>query len=738
MIRHVSIACMFVLFASLSETYAAAPRVLPEGKQPKDARLEPPKDLNGYFPLVVPKSKEEWQARAEKVRRQIAVAEGVWPQPEKTPLNVVIHGRTDKGDYTVEKVYFESVPGFFVTGNLYRPKNKTGKVPGVLFPHGHWNDGRFIDIGRSAVRKEIVIGSERFESGGRSLLQALPVQCARMGCVCFHYDMIGYADSIQLGEDAKKAFELAHRFAKQRSELNTTSDWGLFSAQAEAHLQSIMGLQTWNSIRAIDFLLSLPEIDSTRIAVTGASGGGTQTMLLAGLDPRITLSFPAVMVSTAMQGGCTCENASCLRVGTGNIEFAGLFAPKPQGMTAANDWTKEMAAKGFPELKQLYTLLGAPKDVELFANTHFQHNYNYVSRACFFSFINKHFKLGLEEPVVEEDFDRLTREEMTVWDAAHPLPEHGDAFERKLCRQLAEASQKQLDTLVPKDAASLAKWRDVIGGAFESIIGGDLPAKSDLALTQEQTTDTGNSTRYLGLVQINSRGEQLPAVLFQPKNWNGRAVIWLSEQGKVALFADDGSPANDVKRLLDSGIAVFGLDLLYQGEFLPQDEPTEKNRTVKNPREFAGYTYGYNYTLLAQRAHDVLSMISFVKNNSQQPKSVELIALDGTAPIAAAALARCGGAVNRAVLDTHGFRFGKLTDYLDGNFLPGGAKYGDLPGLLSLAAPTKLWLAGETADSAAMTKKVFAASGAGEAIAFDTSKPEEAKRAAIEWLIKAQ
>src|SRR6516165_5509755 len=86
---------------------AAAPRVLPDGKQPKDARLEPPKDLNGYFPLVVPKSKEEWQARAEKVRRQIAVAEGVWPLPEKTPLNVVIHGRTDKGDYTVEKVYFE-------------------------------------------------------------------------------------------------------------------------------------------------------------------------------------------------------------------------------------------------------------------------------------------------------------------------------------------------------------------------------------------------------------------------------------------------------------------------------------------------------------------------------------------------------------------------------------------------------------------------------------------------------
>src|SRR5437868_4798800 len=274
--------------AAISTTFvtadAAAPRVLPEGKQPNDARLAPPKDLNGYFPFTVPKSQEEWNSRAAKVRRQIAVAEGIWPLPDRTPLAAVIHGRIDKEDYTIEKVYFESVPGFFVTGNLYRPKNKGDKVPGVLFPHGHWNDGRFIDIGRKAVRKEIVIGSERFENGGRSLLQALPVQCARMGCVCFHYDMIGYADSTQL------SFELGHRFAKQRPEMNSPESWGLFSPQAEARLQSIMGLQTWNSVRALDFLLGLPEIDSSRIAVTGASGGGTQTMLLDRKSTRLSSS----------------------------------------------------------------------------------------------------------------------------------------------------------------------------------------------------------------------------------------------------------------------------------------------------------------------------------------------------------------------------------------------------------------------------------------------------------------
>ncbi len=104
----------------------------------------------------------------------------------------------------------------------------------------------------------------------------------------------------------------------------------------------IMGLQTWNGIRALDFLASLPDVDPKRMAVTGGSGGGTQTILLGALDDRPIASFPNGMVSTSMQGGCTCESCCLLRVGTGNVELAALFAPRPQGMTAANDWTKAM------------------------------------------------------------------------------------------------------------------------------------------------------------------------------------------------------------------------------------------------------------------------------------------------------------------------------------------------------------------------------------------------------------
>jgi hypothetical protein len=712
---------------------AAGPRVLPAEKQPADARLAPPKDLNGYFPFAVPATAQQWAERAERVRRQIALSQGLWPMPPRTPLSAVVHGLIDQGDYTIEKVYFQSVPGFYVTGNLYRPKGRSGRMPGVLFPHGHWNDGRFIDIGRQAVRREIVAGSERFENGGRSLLQALPVQVARMGCVCFHYDMIGYADSQQL------SFQLAHRFAQQRPEMNSPESWGLFSPQAESYLQSIMGLQTWNSIRALDFLLSLPDVDPSRIAVTGASGGGTQTMLLAALDSRVSLAFPAVMVSTAMQGGCTCENACYLRIDTGNVEFAALFAPKPQGMTAANDWTKEMATKGFPELAALYRLLGAPQQqVQLFAFTHFPHNYNYVSRSAFYNFLNKHFRLGLEEPVVEEDYPRLTREQLTVWNAAHPAPPGGEAFERALCRQLAQTARQQLEELTPRDAASLARWQGVLQPAAEVILGRELPASSDLEFEKSHESTTGFGLMFAGLLRNKPKGEELPVVFLLPQPWHGRTVIWLSGEGKAGLFAADGSVVAPVRSLLDAGVAVAGIDLLMQGEFLAPGSGPVKNRPVNNPRQFAGYTYGYNRPLVVQRAHDVLSLIAFMRHHEQKPKTVELVAGGEMAPVAALALRAARGAIDRVALDTQGFRFLHVSDYLDASFLPGGAKYGDLPAWIALAAPTPLWLAGETPNSAPIVQAVYTAHGNGAALAWASPAKEQTAAQAVQWLLEVR
>ena len=724
-----SLPLCFVLVVLPAIAFAEGPRALPQGKLPDDRRLEPLKDLDGYFPFTPPKSKDEWKKRAERVRRQILISQGLWPMPTKTALNAVVHGRIDRGEYTVEKVFFESAPGFFVTGNLYRPKNITGKAPAVLFAHGHWADARLTETKEAELRREIADGEERFEQGGRSRFQSMCVQLARMGCVVWQWDMLGNSDAQQLSA------QLVHGFKTQRPEMNTVENWGLFSPQAETHLQSVMGLQTWNSIRSLDFLLSLPEVDPTRVAMTGASGGGTQTMLLAAIDPRVTLSFPAVMVSTAMQGGCTCENSSLLRVNTGNIEFAAIFAPKPQGMTCANDWTKEMSTKGFPELKQLYTMLGAPNNVMLKRGEHFPHNYNAVSRSAFYTWLNRHFKLGQKEPVIERDYEPLTREQLTVWDEQHPAPKAADPdFERKLLRWFADDSDKQL----AESAKSRGSFEKTFGEALDVVIGRMWSEVGDAEPVRKERIDRGSYTEVTGFSRNTTHGEELPAVALWPKEWNRRVVLWFSGEGKAGLFAsssDGYKPRREIQKLIESGAAVIGVDLFGQGEFLPDGKSLRQTRRVKNPREAGAYTFGYNPSVFAQRVHDVLTVIKSSSNTERKPDSIFLVGIEGMGPVVAAARALAGDAIERAVIDTEGFRFGKVLDLHDPQFLPGGAKYGDVPALLALGAPGQTWVAGETPADMAVAKSQYEAANAAKNLTVFDGTAEKMRGAALEWLL---
>ncbi|MDZ4286498.1 MAG: acetylxylan esterase, partial [Prosthecobacter sp.] len=607
---------------------------------------------------------------------------------------------------TIEKVYFESAPGFFVTGSLYRPKNIKGKVPGVMLAHGHWQDARHSLATPEKVRQEIAAGGERFESGARSIHQSLCVHLARMGCVVWQWDMLSDSDSIQIPR------EVVHTFAKQRPEMNTAERWGLYSPQAEAHAQSIMGLQTWNAVRGLDFLLSLPEVDPQRTAITGASGGGTQTMLLAAIDDRIKLSFPVVMVSTAMQGGCTCENASLLRINTGNVEFAGLFAPKPQGMNTANDWTKEMADKGFPELRKLYELHGKKDNVFLLRGEHFPHNYNAVTRSAFYTFLNKHFKLGHPSPVIERDFEPLTREQLTVWDDQHPAPKAADPeFERNLLQWFTDDAKRQLSGDL-----------ETVRAGIETVIGRTYAAAGEVEWTLNDKQDRGDYLEMTGLLTNKTYSEELNVVWLYPKQWNGRAVVWLDDSGKSAVQDDR------VQSLVKAGAAVLGVDLFQQG-----GDPVKQTAVVKNPREFAGYTHGYNHALFAQRTHDLLSIVTFLRNakvgSHPNPKAIAIAGWGATGPIVTAARALSGAAIDRAAVDTNGFRFGKLLDYRSPMFLPAAAKYLDLPGMIALNAPHPLWLAGEGANP-----ELFGAKFA-ELTPF-TGNEKDKQPQAIEWLLK--
>jgi dienelactone hydrolase len=696
-----------------------------KSKAPNDTRLGQLKDLNGYFPFNPPKTKAEWDNRADYVRRRILVSQGLWPMPSKSPLNAVVHGKVERPDYTVEKVYFESAPGLFVTGNLYRPARVQGKVPAVLFAHGHWQDARLYDENRDVLRREIATGQERFEQGGRSRFQSLCVQLARMGCVVWQWDMLSDSDSVQFSS------QLIHGFAKQRPEMNKAENWGLFSPQAETHLQSVMGLQTLNSIRSLDFVLSLPEVDPDRIAMTGASGGGTQTMILAAVDPRLSLSFPAVMVSTAMQGGCTCENASLLRIGTGNVEFAALFAPKPQGLTSADDWTKEFSEKGFPELKELYKLAGAPNEVMLARGEQFPHNYNAVSRSAFYTWLNRHFKLGSREPVIENDYELLSRDQLTVWDEKHPAPKASDAdFERKLLKWLSDDAAQQLTALAQKPE----EYKKVAGAAAEIVVGRTYETAGDVEWKSDDKQDRRDYLELRGHLRNKTHDEELPVVWLYPKKWNGRVVVWLADEGKSSLHGADGALEASVKELVDSGTAVIGADLIYQGDFLKDGKPLTKTRTVGR-REAPAYTFGYNHAVFAQRAHDVLSIVRYLHTakveGHSSPSFVGVAAFGATGPIAAVARSVANDKIDAVAADTAGFRFGKLLDYRDPQFLPGGAKYLDLPGFIALGAPGRIWL---TEDESATDIKAVEGLLSGKKPTYFNGSAADKAAAAAKWL----
>ncbi|NOY00137.1 MAG: acetylxylan esterase [Verrucomicrobia bacterium] len=690
----------------------------------------------------------EWAERQKQIKRRIKVSAGLWPMPEKTPLNAVIHGKKDMGDYTVEKVYFESLPGHFVTGNLYRPagdslKNgvKDGKRPGALCPHGHWKDARFYDLDEKKRKQLIAIGAERFDSAAQNHYQARCVQLARMGLVVFQYDMLGNSDSNQF---------LEHRRGP-RDHMNNPEPgkWGLVSPQAEARLQTNFGLQTWNSVRALDFLLDQEQIDAKRILVTGASGGATQTMMISAIDERVGAAFPAVMVSTAMQGGCTGENGFYLRIGQGNIDIAAAVAPRPLAITAADDWTIDLKEKGVPDLMKLYELAGAKGKFEAHLNTWFKHNYNHLSRTQMYNFVNKHFQLGLKTPVLERDFTVLLKPDLSVWDENHPAPKQvGDDHERAVCKWFTEDSTKQITPLLsPKNKADLAKAREVIGGAVDIMIGRKLPLAEDVNFDLSDKKEKSGYMELTGVIQNKKHSEEIPAAFAQPENWKGKIVIWVFPEGKSGMFQADGKLSAGVKKLVDAGIGVMSPDLFRQGEFLKPDEKSSENARVQYPgktdkpdqkwRMSGVYNYGYNDSLFSRRVHDILTCVAYVKNYEKlDVKSVDLVGLEGAGQWVAAAAAVAGSEIDHTVAITDGFRFASLSSSFDQNFLPGATKYGDIGAFLTLNAPQKLWLLDSDKNLQAQVKSTFTAADAEKYFQIYQGDKAQAQANWLEFLMK--
>lgn len=321
-------------------------------------------------------TRADWETRADIIRQGLITGMKFDQMPKAgNDFKTIIHSIREMDGYIVENIAIESFPGFYITGNLYRPLKTDNKCPTILSPHGHWDDRRMSED----VQKRCAC-------------------FARMGAVVFAYDMIGYGDSKQVSHDIPIA----------------------------------LVLQTYNGKRVLDYLVSRPDVDAEKIGITGESGGGTQTIMLTALDNRIKVSVPVVMVSAYFFGGCTCESGMPVHKSdhhqTNNVEIAALAAPRPMLLVSdGGDWTKNTPRIEMPYLQKVYALYGAESKLD---NAHFpgeRHGYEASKRFPVYNFFDEYLGLNAGRLYGEKGFDEsfvtvLPKEDLLVFNDKHPLP----------------------------------------------------------------------------------------------------------------------------------------------------------------------------------------------------------------------------------------------------------------------------------------------------------------------------
>lgn len=612
----------------MNETY----RVL--GYAPEDARLIQDRHTNTIFPMSCFSSIEEIDKRREELRFNLRMAAGLYPWPEKTPLNPKYEMVGKYDGYTVQKVMFESHPGLWSTGNLYLPDPLPEKSPAILNVIGHWENQRLTREATADYPQQIA-------------------NFAKMGFVCLVTDMIGKVDSRQL----------SHEYGGAEKELWTSNG---------------VGIQLWNNIRALDLLCSLPYVDADRIGMTGASGGGSQTLFLTLLDERVKAAAPINMISLRMQGGCACENAPGLRRHTNNTEMCAMIAPRPLFLAGSTgDWTNYLETAELPGVLHAYRLYKAnalkpnvetdatnktnayykPQDkTDALLEFYYQdaiHQYNEKTRERVYSFFARHL-MNKEIPWQEVPITVDDLQDLTWFRGEGKVP--GFADDNAFFAYHKTERTTRVATLADTEKRKMLSWITGIRENYSMCV-------------PLYTRAYNGHTLEKGVV-FGEQGEKLPYVRLIPQNWDGkRLCLALSGNGKDCLDTDA------VQAYLRDGYCVMSGDLFRTGEWA--DAPITTRGSEHDNRYFTTF----QYTPDANRTQDAALLIDAA---STMADSVTLWAEGAGARAAVCALALRDG-ITEATLEQSALQLTDDAAYLEQFFVPGICAFGGLQACLNLA-----------------------------------------------------
>jgi dienelactone hydrolase len=524
------------------------------------------------------KTKADAEAYVNWVRQRIQESFGPWP--EKTPLNPRISGIVDRDAYHIEKVVFESRPKFFVTANLYVPKGRAFPRPGVVGSCGHSANGK---------------AAEAYQAFAQGL--------ARQGYVVLIFDPIGQGERLQYPDEHGK------------SHVGVGVGEHLLAGNQQYLVGEFFGAwRAWDGIRALDYLLSRPEVDPQHVGITGNSGGGTMTTWLAGVESRWTMAAPSCFVTTFrrnMENELPADTEQCppkvLAFGLDHADFLAALAPKPVIILAQEKdyFDARGSEEAYGRLKRLYELLGAPDNVRLFIGPR-EHGYSQENREAMYGF-----------------FHRVTG---TAADAQEPrLTIEPDAVLQVMPRgQTAEfPSQTVFEFTRAKSQALRASRKPIEGEALKATLRSllKLPERHGVpdfrifrALSQRDYP-LPNATQYgvqtePGILALVTRLSEKPHYS-RPAREAGRCLVYVSHHSADAELRDEPLIRELIQAEPDA--TVFAVDVRGIGDSRPD---TCGTKTFLSPYG-SDYFYAAHAIMLdrpypGMKTHDLLTVLDWL------------------------------------------------------------------------------------------------------------------------------